>query len=128
MLTDINKQLGSRGADSARSGTPNQAGPYQGAWGEEGGHHSPRVTELGGPGYLGSCHCLDGNGDLGRQADGPHLDRKPHGGGELSSTPPHQASSAEHHIWLLRETMSPWRTDTMPVLTLCPGARCVMGT
>lgn len=32
MLTDINKPLGSRWADSARSGMPNQADPYQRAW------------------------------------------------------------------------------------------------
>ena len=50
-------------------------------WGGVGGHHTPRVTELGGPGYLGGCHCLDGNGDLGKQADGPRLDREPHGEG-----------------------------------------------
>lgn len=64
MLTDINKRLGSRWADSARSGMPNQADPYQRC----GGGITTPGQSWEALGYLGGCHCLDGNGDLDRQA------------------------------------------------------------
>lgn len=125
MLTDINKRLGSRWADSARSGTPNQADPYQRAWwggsllqGDRAGR--PWVTWVA---VTVSMEMVTLTGKLMALA----WTRSPTvRGAQLH--PAHQVSSTEGHVWLLHETMSPWRTDTVPVPASCPGTGCVMGT